>query len=135
MRSAVMCSLAMALITGPAAAASQQSCNDGTLHGSYILSANGMDKTPISEAGMIFYDGSEQVSFKGKYANNAEISLKGKYEVAKNCRGEVTYEDGRTVTLFIAPSGDEISWVVTSGPILASNSKRVSKNDLVGMKP
>ena len=136
MRSAIIYSLAITLVIGHAAFASaDEACSNRTLYGSYILSANGVDKTPIAEAGMAVYDGAGNILFKAKYASNLEISLKGTYNVAKNCRGEVTYEDGRTVTLFIAPSGDEYSWVVTSGPVLASNSRRVSKSDLIGMKP
>jgi hypothetical protein len=136
MRNACIYSLAITLVIGSAGFASGgEACSNKTLHGSYILSANGIDKMPIAEAGMVVYDGAGNVLFKGKYASKSEISLKGTYKVEENCRGEVTYEDGRTVTLFIAPSGDEISWVVTSGPILASNSRRVSKKDLIGMRP
>jgi hypothetical protein len=136
MRRAFIYSLAITLVVGRATFASaDEACSNRTLDGSYILSASGVDKTPIAEAGMVAYDGAGNVLFKGMYASKSEISLKGTYKVEKNCRGEVTYEDGRTVTLFIAPSGDELSWVVTSGPILASNSRRVSKRNLIGMKP
>lgn len=134
MRSAVLCSLAVTLALGPAALAAE-TCSEKTLQGSYIFSATGADKSPIAEAGMVGYDGAGNVLFKGKYSNGSEISLKGAYKISGNCRGEVRYEDGRTVTFFVTPSGDELSWVVTSGPILASNSWRVSKDDLIGMKP
>ncbi|KAF2989869.1 hypothetical protein MJC1_03007 [Methylocystis sp. MJC1] len=135
MKSAVICSLAAALALSGAAFAADETCSDKTLQGSYIFSASGTDKSPIAEAGMVGYDGAGNVVFKGKYSNNAEISLKGTYKISGNCRGEVRYEDGRTVTFFVTPSGDELTWVVTSGPILASNSWRVSKSDLIGMKP
>lgn len=135
MRNAIICSLAIALGLGRAAIAAEETCSEKTLQGSYIISASGTDKSPIAEAGMVGYDGAGNVLFKGKYSNGSEISLKGTYKISGNCRGEVRYEDGRTVTFFAAPSGDHLSWVVTSGPILASNSRRVSKNDLIGMKP
>ncbi len=135
MRTIVIYALATLLVNHAALAAEVKACSNKTLHGSYILSANGVDKTPIAEAGMIAYDGAGNVLFKGTYSNKSEISLKGTYKVESSCRGEVTYEDGRTVTLFIDPSGNEIAWVVTSGPILASNSRRVSQKDLLGIKP
>lgn len=132
----VLCPLAASLVLVSAAVAyGSEGCSNKTLQGTYIFSAAGNDKTPIAFAGMLVYDGAGNALFKGKQANNAEISLKGTYTVEKNCRGEIRYEDGRTLTYFIAPSGDELSWVITSGPVVASSSRRVSKKDLIGMKP
>ncbi len=127
-------SLAFSLMlwSGAAIASSDDNCSIATLHGSYIFAANGYDKTPIAYAGMSFYDGKGKVVTVMKNANTTEANLTGTYEVMKNCRARIKYASGRRVTLFVAPSGDTSAFVVTSGPIVASVTQRVSTSNLLG---
>ncbi len=135
MRKLVLSSLACSFVlaSGVAIASSDENCSRASLHGSYIFSANGFDKTPIAYAGMSFYDGKGNIVTVMKNANNRETNLTGTYEVAKNCRGRINYTNQRRVTLFVAPSGDMSAFVVTSGPIVAGNTQRVSTSNLLGV--
>jgi hypothetical protein len=110
-------------------------CNTSTLIGSYILAAHGMTDAGeyaqhVAYVGMVVYDGKGNVKFVASFADGTETSLVGKYSVARNCKGAVTYENDRTATYFVSPTGDELVYVITSGSVVASSARRVSREQL-----
>ncbi len=121
-------------------ASAEEACSNSTLRGSYIFFANGRNSTkpgniPIAYAGMTYYDGNGHVMASAQFADKTALSGNGSYSVRKNCQVKVRYLDGRTLTYFLAPSGDEFTWVATSGPIWASSARRVSLENLITEKP
>ncbi len=142
MRKLALSSLACSLflVSGSALASGDETCSTSTLQGSYIFFANGRDSNkpgniPIAYAGMTYYDGNGHATASAKYADNTELSGNGTYHVMKNCRVQIRYENARTLTYFLAPSGEEFTWVATSGPIWASSARRVSRSNLIAIKP
>lgn len=118
------------------AAASSPTCSNATLQGSYIFFANGATGVSgsadrVAYAAMIVYDGKGNARFAAAYADGTEVTLAGKYSIDANCKGRVTYENGRTAVYFVAPGGDELVYVVTQGPVIASSAKRVSSDQLL----
>ncbi len=136
--SSLACSLC--LVSGSAIASDNETCSTSTLQGSYIFFANGRDSNkpgnvPIAYAGMSYYDGNGHATASAKYADKTELSGNGAYHVMKNCQVRIRYENGRTLTYFLAPSGNEFTWVATSGPIWASSARRVSRSNLIATTP
>ncbi len=136
MRKLVIVPLVSGLLCNVAVVSADEYCSNKTLEGSYIFSAVGSDgKVPTAYAGMEFFDGDGHVTIVAKYSDNSNTSLKGVNRVTKNCRVEIAYKGGRTATLFLTPSGDGFAYVITSGPTLASIARRISKDNLIGIKP
>ncbi len=136
MRKLVIVPLVSGLLCNVAVVSADEYCSNETLESSYIFSAVGSDgKVPIAYTGMEFFDGGGHATIVAKYSDTSKTSLKGVYHVTKDCRGEIAYKGGRTAILFLAPSGDGFAYVITSGPILASTARRVSKSNLIGIKP
>ncbi len=125
------------LLSGTTAIASaDEYCSDATLRGTYISSANGTQAgKPVASIVMVFADGAGHSVIKRKNADNSEALVKGTYHIARNCRADVRDSDGRPLTYFVAPSGDGYVFVITSGVIEAGDAKRVSKGNLLGVKP
>ena len=80
------------------------------------------------------YDGKGNAKFTASFADGSETTLGGTYSVDATCKGQVTYEDGRTAAYFVSPSGDELVYVLTSGSFVASHAKRVSKDQLLKLE-
>ncbi len=143
MRNLTLCLVAASSILSgvPVAFAEQSSCSNKTLEGSYLGSASGFkgkapNYTPVAYAGFDYYDGNGRTAFVSKYADGTELRVKGVYHVTKDCRAEVTFENGIKNTVFIAPSGEEFVYVIVGGPeIIATHMQRISENNLVGVKP
>jgi hypothetical protein len=146
-------SIAAGLVLGSVpASAAEPACSVKTLQGTYFGAHEGFnDKdlgySPAGFAAAAFYDGKGGTVFTAINADKTEVTLKGTYKINGNCRGEASYsvkDDIRTVAFFVAPSGDEFFLVETGGPaqshadqgrIIAGDSKRVSRENLVGAVP
>jgi len=132
--------------------AAEPFCSNKTLEGSYLTASDGFNGkdlgyAPTGFAAVAFYDGKGGSVFTAINADKSVVSLKGTYQVTDHCRGEIKYsvkDDVRTVAFFIAPSGDDIYFVETGGPvvpqpsqgrILAGVARRVSPDNLVGIDP
>jgi hypothetical protein len=128
--------LGLCFFMSPAEAAASASCNNATLEGSYIFFANGRtgvssSSDQVAYAAMIVYDGQGNAKFAAVYADGAEVTLLGEYSIDSDCKGRVTYENGRTAVYFVSPSGDDLVYVVTQGAVIASSVKRVSRDQLL----
>jgi hypothetical protein len=116
--------------------AAADSCSNSTLVGSYILAADGAKGASSSSerlayVGMVVYDGKENAKFTASFADGSEATFGGTYSVDATCKGQVTYEGGRTAAYFVSPSGDELVYVLTNGSFVSSHAKRVSKDQLL----
>ncbi len=128
--------LLAAIFIGTTSATAAQACDNSTLIGSYIFSAHGMQgegssSQQVAYAAMIVYDGQGNAKFAASYSDGTETNLRGSYSIDSNCKGKVTYENGRTATYFVSPIGDELVYVVTSGSVISSTAKRVSREKLI----
>ncbi len=134
MRKLVLFPLTSSLVFfgGSAVASMDEYCNVATLRGTYISSASGTQAgTPIATIVMAFHDGNGHIIVKRKNADNSEALVKGTYHLGRNCRADIKNSDGRTLTYFVAPSGDGYAFVVTSGVTEAGDAKRVSQSNLL----
>jgi hypothetical protein len=105
--------------------AAEPFCSNKTLEGS-DLTAKDLGYAPTGFAAVAFYDGKGGSVFTAVNADKSVVSLKGTYQVTDHCRGEIKYsvkDDVRTVAFFIAPSGDDIYFVETGGPVVPQPSQ------------
>ncbi len=61
--------------------------------------------------------------------------LKSRLTVGEPTRFLLRPSGDEIAYLFLAPSSDGFVYVITSEPIVASSARRVSKNNLIGVKP
>lgn len=96
---------------------SEISCDASTLTGTYQYRARGAYGGKVHiEHGFEVYDGSGKVTNAYRVAGqDKQERIRGTYEVTKDCRAVVTYENGQKLDQYIAPDGSEFFWVQTGG--------------------
>jgi hypothetical protein len=130
---ALLLPLAMAVAgTANAAEVAAAKCSAATLQGTYLYSYTGSvvsekDRGPFAYAGHEVYDGRGHVSGVSTSSTNGKIVRRarstGTYKVFADCSGTLTYTDGSTYDLFVAPDGSSNMFVQTNPGSLAAGSE------------
>jgi hypothetical protein len=120
-------------------AAARATCNEGTLHGTYLFADNGVFAPTgqhFAGAGYEHYDGNGRIT--GVLSNNADGHvtrkevISGTYEVNADCTGRSTYPGDveYKYDLFIDPGGEMFAWVQTKprrSEVVSGLSQRVTR--------
>jgi hypothetical protein len=120
-------------------AAARTTCDEGTLHGTYLFSDQGIDENgrSFAAAGYDFYDGNGNIEGVFSHHTQGEVSIRrerysGTYTVNADCTGTSTF-DGTEYDLFIDPGGDRFTWVQSTprrDPGASGVEERVSRQRL-----
>jgi hypothetical protein len=117
-------------------------CSEATLKGRYLFAQNGVeikgnDQRPFALAGYDVFDGNGEVkgvasgNFNGETFRNEAGS--GTYSVKANCTGTITFTNGTSYDMFIAPDGSMFTFVRTNPEIVSSGFElRGSAKRVVG---
>ena len=103
-----------------------KTCSKATLHGTYLFAhegfkVSGSGQGPFAIAGQDVYDGRgnqrgiitvSDVSENGK--STSFIHSTGKYTIKPDCTGSVTFSEGTTADLFVAPDGSQLVFIQTN---------------------
>lgn len=129
--------ISFALLAGMNFSLANEFCREASVKGSYIFFVQGMSaqNLPLAYAGMLVFDGKGKVEGVAKFSNDSEKAVQGSYKIEKSCRIAVDFPGFEKVTYFTGPTGDELVYVVTTGRTIASSAKRVSRNNLLALKP
>ncbi len=107
-------------------------CSAATLQGTYLYAytgsvVSGADRGPFAYAGQDVYDGRGHMSSLSTSSTNGKILRRarstGTYKVFADCTGTLTYTDGSTYDLFVAPDGSSNVFTQTNPGSLASGSE------------
>ncbi|WP_040294955.1 hypothetical protein [Beggiatoa alba] len=102
-------------------------CNNALLEGTYTYLVHGLTRQgdylkDYVELGFDIFDGKGNVT--NVYTDNINRatyqSMNAKYNVDANCQAKVTYEDGSSFTMFVAPNGDEF-YYLSAGEVPAES--------------
>ena len=123
------------------------SCNNSTLKGTYIFSVSGALSTgkntyvPEAYAGLISYDGIGNIILKKtSFINGTWVTriTEGSYLIQSDCTGRVIYPGGPEFVYYVAPDGENISFVqvgnydgtksIESPDRISSTALRVSRH-------
>ncbi len=94
-------------------------CSNAILKGTYGYIVSGLTKNgeylkDYLEMGFDIFDGKGGMTTVYTDAlNRATYQAAATYNIDKNCRGTVTYDDGGTFSMFVPPSGNEFYYLVT----------------------
>jgi hypothetical protein len=121
-----------------AGAAARATCDEDTLHGTYIgandgVVTGGADKGPFAAAEFQWFDGNGNTEgvFSANYSRNITRKAKfsGTYTVNADCTGTVRLTDDTRYDLFIAPDGSMFAWVQTYPPrsVVSGVEQRVTR--------
>jgi hypothetical protein len=117
-------------------------CSEATLSGTYLFAhegftVSGKGQGPFAIAGQDVFDGHGKqrgvitVSANGKITRY--IHSTGKYTVNPDCTGSVSFSDGTTGDLFVAPDGSQLVFVQTNpGNVRAGSEQRVTARRVGG---
>ena len=119
-----------------------KTCSKATLHGTYLFAhegfkVSGSGQGPFAIAGQDVYDGRGNqrgiitVSENGK--STSFIHSTGKYTIKPDCTGSVTFSEGTTADLFVAPDGSQLVFIQTNlGSVRAGSEQRVTARRIGG---
>jgi hypothetical protein len=132
--------LALTGAGGALAADAPATCSEATLRGMYLFAnegttVSGKGRGPFALAGQNVFDGHGNehgtitVSANGKITSS--IPDTGKYTVKPDCTGSVSFSDGNTLDLFVAPDGSQFAFIQTNpGTVFAGFEQRVTARRL-----
>ena len=114
-------------------------CSEATLRGTYLFSLVGftVGQGPFAIGGQDVYDGHGNARAVFTSSTNGRITsfirTTGKYTVNPDCTGSVSFSDGTTDDLFVAPDGSQLVFVQTNpGSVRAGSEQRVTARRVGG---
>jgi hypothetical protein len=124
----------------PHSALADMGCSNATLKGTYLFAQSGWQidadnvRKPVAVSGMEIYNGDG--TMRGIYSGSFDgvvlrmVGYTGTSTIHPNCTGEQTFTDDLGVVthndVFVAPSGDEFTFVQTDpGSVNAGSERRV----------
>lgn len=117
-------------------ASARATCDKDPLHGTYLLSDQGMDENGrwFAAASYDFYDGNGSIEAVFSHHTQVEVPIRrerisGTYTVNADCTGSSTF-DGAEYDLFIDPRGEKFTWVQTTPRRASGVAERVTRQRL-----
>ena len=117
-------------------AAVAATCSEATLRGTYLFAhegftVSGKGQGPLAIAGQDVFDGHGHQRGVLSVSTNGKITRfvhgPGRYTINSNCTGSVSFSDGTTGDLFVAPDGSQLVFVQTNpGSVRAGSEQRVT---------
>jgi hypothetical protein len=124
----------------PHSALADMGCSNATLKGTYLFAQSGWQidadnvRKPVAVSGLEIYNGDG--TMRGIYSGSFDgvvlrmVGYTGTSTIHPNCTGEQTFTDDLGVVthndVFVAPSGDEFTFVMTDpGSVSAGSEPRV----------
>ncbi len=123
-----------------AADAAAATCSEATLRGTYLFAderftVSDKGRGPFAIAGNNVFDGHGNVRGVLTVSTNGKITRfihdSGKYTVNPDCTGTVTFSEGTSDDVFVAPDGSQFAFIQTNpGVVFAGFEQRVTARRL-----
>ena len=129
----------------PHSALADMGCSNATLKGTYLFAYDGWQidadgvRKPFAFSGMEIYNGDG--TMRGIYSGSIDgvvlqmVGYTGTSTIHPNCTGEQTFTDDLGIVthndVFVAPSGDEFTFVQTDPGFVSAGSERRVKHRVV----